>query len=74
MVRQKSYETTSTDNLVDYQPDSFDTSLKSDTAQQIIQRWIEVWFGDIFKCQFTSSVEVHCVSAQKCSSLRIDRL
>lgn len=47
MVRQKAYETTSTDDLVDYELDSVDTSLKSDTAQQIIQQWIEVWPGDV---------------------------
>ena len=42
MVRQKAYEATSRENLVDYELDPFDNSLKSDTAQQIIQQWIEV--------------------------------
>lgn len=57
MVRQKSYET-STDNLVDYEPDSFDTSLKSDTAQQIIQRWIEEATGRLFSSsRFTESLQ-----------------
>lgn len=42
MVRHKAYGTTSKENLVDYEQDPFDTSLKSDTAQKIIQQWIEV--------------------------------
>lgn len=38
--------------------EGFDSSLKSDTAQRIIQQWIEVWSIDI-KCQF-STTPVNC--------------
>ena len=48
MVRHKAHETTSKENLVDFEQDPLDTSLKSDTAQQIIQQWIEV-------CMFSTS-------------------
>lgn len=42
-----------TDGGVD--EEGFDSSLKSDTAQQIIQQWIEVWSSDI-KCQFSTTL------------------
>lgn len=48
MVRHKTHETTSKENLVDFEQDPLDTSLKSDTAQQIIQQWIEEATGRIF--------------------------
>ncbi|KAK2568679.1 LIM and calponin homology domains-containing protein 1 [Acropora cervicornis] len=48
MVRHKTHETTSKENLVDFEQDPLDTSLKSDTAQQIIQQWIEEATGRLF--------------------------
>ena len=42
MVHKNAYGTTNPDDSFVPELDSFDTSLKSDTAQQIIQQWIEV--------------------------------
>lgn len=44
--KNKAYGTAPGDAVVD-EVEGFDSSLKSDTAQQIIQQWIEVWSTDI---------------------------
>ena len=38
-----------------FDEEGFDSSLKSDTAQRIIQQWIEVWSPDT-KCQFSTTL------------------
>lgn len=48
MVHKNAYGTTSPDDLVVRELDSFDNSLKSDTAQRIIQQWIEEATGRVF--------------------------
>ncbi|KAM7451397.1 Maguk P55 subfamily member [Porites harrisoni] len=48
MVHKNAYGTTNPDDSVVPELDSFDTSLKSDTAQQIIQQWIEEATGRVF--------------------------
>lgn len=46
MVHKNAY-TTNPDGGDVSELEGFDSSLKSDTAQQITQQWIEVWSSDI---------------------------
>lgn len=54
--KNKAYGTTPGDAVV-AEVEGFDSSLKSDTAQQIIQQWIEVWCTDS-QCQFSTTSEL----------------
>lgn len=55
--KNKTYGTTP-DVAVVNEEEGFDSSLKSDTAQRIIQQWIEVWSSDWLSVSFQQPCEL----------------